>query len=446
MVRDVLRRAYPDLCHVFKMYCCVSTTSKDPFSMAWDAFSSLVDHAKVYPGADAPQVVPPTHQPTAGGTRRLPPTGPTALASALAGAAGAATGGVVMPVFEEPALDFTLSHVECVFIATNVVSDPKKKNASNPDRGLTRFEFLEALVRLAKERFVVARKRLAKATAKAEEAFAKEWADACKRKRAAMRAAQDAAAAAGIVVEGVDPTFLDDDEDDPPPPSPPRPAWKTSREALLEQELARRAIKPGTVAAGVYELVHGHVLKHCGYTRRPPPHPSTVPANEWRTERLYNEAVHDVFKRNEFELRALFNDYGGTKKKPGEKTFVHYAEWLSMLEHQLEWLPAAGCEPGEKFLNTEEALSCYVLSSMMVEDEMTGNRQWKLYFADFLEAIARVAETKNALRTIYYNPGMAEMHASPQGPAGRKRPKFKPRPLYLLIQSLFKETPGERFK
>ena len=77
---------------------------------------------------------------------------------------------------------------------------------------------------------------------------------------------------------------------------------------------------------------------------------------------------------------------------------------------------------------------------------MTGNRQWKMYFVDFLEAIGRVAETKNALRTIYYNPGMAEMCASPGSPAARKRPKFKPRGLHLLIQSLFKETPGERLK
>ena len=46
---------------------------------------------------------------------------------------------------------------------------------------------------------------------------------------------------------------------------------------------------------------------------------------------------------------------GGGRKKPGEKTFMHHAEWTALLEHELEWLPAAGTEPGEKFLTTDEA-------------------------------------------------------------------------------------------
>jgi hypothetical protein len=48
-------------------------------------------------------------------------------------------------------------NIACIdrsFIATNYRSDDQEKNPGNPDKALTRSEFLEILTRLAKEKYM----------------------------------------------------------------------------------------------------------------------------------------------------------------------------------------------------------------------------------------------------------------------------------------------------
>eukprot|EP00947_MAST-08B_sp_MAST-8B-sp1_P004424 g4424.t1 len=123
LVRATFREHYRMLIDVFKYYSCQGRNMR-PFGIAWMAFTELCKDAKI---VDDPDAAPPS---TGSSSRR---------------------GSVASLVLQQTA--FTISELDAIFIATNVEEKGTEGNDHNQDNAIERFELIEALIRVAMEKF-----------------------------------------------------------------------------------------------------------------------------------------------------------------------------------------------------------------------------------------------------------------------------------------------------
>lgn len=113
----------------------------------------------------------------------------------------------------------------------------------------------------------------------------------------------------------------------------------------------------------------------------------SIDSNQFRNERLYNEEVDIVLKRNVKVLQAIYSRY---RLKPSSGGLRPKA---LKLDGFLQLMTDACLIDGQFTL--AEASLCFLWSRMLVIDEIKDyNRYSCVTFTDFLEAICRVADYK----------------------------------------------------
>ena len=107
---------------------------------------------------------------------------------------------------------------------------------------------------------------------------------------------------------------------------------------------------------------------------------------QFRWDRLYNEPCDIVLLTAESQLRALYERYSGAETLLGEPRKMCLKEWGLMLEKV-------------GILNSSFTLKmarfCYIRAMETEPDEMQSDAHRQMGVLEFLEAIARVAETKD---------------------------------------------------
>ena len=116
------------------------------------------------------------------------------------------------------------------------------------------------------------------------------------------------------------------------------------------------------------------------------PHAGRDQGEELRWDRLYNEPCDLVLRTAEEPLRALYDRYSGAETLLGEPRKMCLKEWGQMLD-------AVGLLDGCFTMKT--ARFCYIRAMETEPDEMQSDGHRQMGYLEFLEAIARVAETKD---------------------------------------------------
>eukprot|EP00854_Cymbomonas_tetramitiformis_P004807 gene4807-5875_t len=105
--------------------------------------------------------------------------------------------------------------------------------------------------------------------------------------------------------------------------------------------------------------------------------------------RLYTQKMHQMLQSKEGYLKAIFNKWKGPRVNGanGKKVDVmEMVQWRDML---------MTAQLFDHDFNNREASLCFIHSRMKVIDQSKGMvRARSIDFADFCEAIARVADTK----------------------------------------------------
>jgi hypothetical protein len=110
----------------------------------------------------------------------------------------------------------------------------------------------------------------------------------------------------------------------------------------------------------------------------------------WRKQRLYNEECDVLYKNNLKSLTAVFDRYSGKENVPGEKPTICIDEIADMCERR-------GLV--DKVFTAREVKLCYTRAMQTEVDEMSTDSHRKMALVEFLECIARIADTKDL--TIY---------------------------------------------
>ena len=268
----------------------------------------------------------------------------------------------------------TAERLDLAFVQANVELTAAAKRLDNPDKSLTRFEWLEILVRAAIAKFVAG------------------------------------GAAAG--------------------------SSSSSRSSSSSSS-------PTPVADAVERLFLEHVIPHLrkeGVLSRyadtsrgegvDPFQLGRLPVDEWRTDRLYNEDIHVVFKSYGAKLRALFSKYANLY----EVSDGYSAPQCSTmgLREYVQLLDDKGLIG--KALPKRDAVETFLLAKMLYMDPLLPHRhtgakkqplpQRLLTYTDFLEALARVADMRHRGGGCY-------------GPWGGE--EGDPVPLAELVRKLIKQ-------
>jgi NLR family CARD domain-containing protein 3 len=110
---------------------------------------------------------------------------------------------------------------------------------------------------------------------------------------------------------------------------------------------------------------------------------NVVAVNDWRTKYLWNHKCDLVFKTYLPILKDAYHRYCGQKTKPGMKKFMCLEELRRFcVDSQLL---------GESFQDREIFLA-YNFSVMLQVDEVNNDRHLQMYFPEFIEAFARIAD------------------------------------------------------
>ena len=118
--------------------------------------------------------------------------------------------------------------------------------------------------------------------------------------------------------------------------------------------------------------------------------------NGWRRERLYSEATDDLLCAHKKPLEAIFTRYSPRTVEKGMMRKTHemsLAEWLAFL-NDLGWV-SVEVGSGNLTFSERDATLLFVWARSVTVDEVKKRAEYlTLRFHDFLDALARVAETK----------------------------------------------------
>ena len=116
----------------------------------------------------------------------------------------------------------------------------------------------------------------------------------------------------------------------------------------------------------------------------------------WRRKRLYSEATDDLLSAHKKPLEAIFTRYSPKTVEKGMMRKTHemsLAEWLAFLD-DLGWV-SVEAGSGSLTFSERDATLLFVWARTVTVDEVKKRAEYlTLRFHDFLEALARVAETK----------------------------------------------------
>jgi hypothetical protein len=143
-VQDVLRTEFEWLVHTYRFYASQGTATYEPFSVKFLAFSDLCNDCMIITDSAArnrkQSTLPSTLTPQSSSVTASPPVPPTEELD---------EDGNVLP----GSAVCRRSDIDTVFIATNVELEEQGDNDENADNAVERFEFLEAVVRIALVKF-----------------------------------------------------------------------------------------------------------------------------------------------------------------------------------------------------------------------------------------------------------------------------------------------------
>lgn len=148
-------------------------------------------------------------------------------------------------------------------------------------------------------------------------------------------------------------------------------------EAIVRLAVAK-FVRPGTipdVAEATRVLVEKHIIPHCKYAH-----------DEWRDERLYNEASDLAFKRYIPELKQVFKRASVRYERMGGVPRMTIYDFVTML---------AKAGLFDKDFSERRAKFAFVNASESVEDETATRAHETLLFPEFLESLGRVAERRD---------------------------------------------------
>jgi len=110
---------------------------------------------------------------------------------------------------------------------------------------------------------------------------------------------------------------------------------------------------------------------------------SVYNTQDWRETKLWNHKCDLVFKSYMPILKDIYHRYSGQKTKPGMRRFMCLEELRRFCND---------CELfGETFQDREVTLA-YNFSIMLQIDELNSDRHMQMYFTEFIEAFARIAD------------------------------------------------------
>eukprot|EP00347_Sterkiella_histriomuscorum_P020671 403336916 len=116
-----------------------------------------------------------------------------------------------------------------------------------------------------------------------------------------------------------------------------------------------------------------------------------IKSQEWRKTILWNEQVDNILKAYLPVFQHVYNNYGGTHRKPGQKMFMTVDEF----ENLILSVPLVNDLFGQR--DTSVAFN---LAMMTQVNELDSERHLQATFIEFLEAFSRVAE-QAALEPLY---------------------------------------------
>jgi hypothetical protein len=108
-----------------------------------------------------------------------------------------------------------------------------------------------------------------------------------------------------------------------------------------------------------------------------------VDAHKWRLERYWNEECDNLIKTNVALFKHLYETKGGAHKLPGEKIYMSIQEFVTLM-NEANFI-------NEVFTERDVVVS-FNLAKQTEIDEINNDKHMKLYFVEFLEAMARCAD------------------------------------------------------
>ena len=144
------------------------------------------------------------------------------------------------------------------------------------------------------------------------------------------------------------------------------------------------------------ELLDRNVFLHLGSE-------AIVKANDFRSNRLYNEETDHYLRTRKQLLQAMYSRYRLKPAAGGLRPKVLRIEgWLQMIEH-------TNLLSINNAFTINQAKYCFMFARMIVIDELKDEKRWRsLTFVDFLDALGRVADNfsfpfKDDLRRLGWN-------------------------------------------
>jgi NLR family CARD domain-containing protein 3 len=111
---------------------------------------------------------------------------------------------------------------------------------------------------------------------------------------------------------------------------------------------------------------------------------SKFDCHKWRLENLWNVEWDEVFVKNSAILKKLFESYSGKYSKPSKPRFMSIEEFITLITESGALRYEVG--HGNSVIGSQ-----FNLAMMTHVDEINSNKHIQMFYYEFLEAIARVA-------------------------------------------------------
>ena len=113
---------------------------------------------------------------------------------------------------------------------------------------------------------------------------------------------------------------------------------------------------------------------------------SKFDSHKWRQDKLWCEECDLVYKRSLTAVKAIYQKYSGKYAMPGAPRFTSLDEFVQMVTES----GVISDQFGER-----EISPVYALAMMTQKDEIDSDRHMNMVFAEFIDAIGRVADRIN---------------------------------------------------
>jgi len=111
--------------------------------------------------------------------------------------------------------------------------------------------------------------------------------------------------------------------------------------------------------------------------------PLEAESQQWRRERLWNEGCDNIFKAFSSLFTYLFNAFGGTHKKPGQRHFMTSDEFENLINQS--------CLVNDQ-LNQRDIVMHFNLAMTIQVNEIESERHLQATYIEYIEALGRVLD------------------------------------------------------